>query len=150
LLNPVRTPFQADLEIRSPSRPYPRGEGVMDLSFYANQDTFSDMVFCKIVSESKHLHGADLNTKSKSKVLRKSMTPAELRLWKRLRGNKIEGFHFRRQHPYGIYILGFFCSRANLAIEADGDIHDFKKEYDSERTKYLEESGIRVIRFTNS
>jgi len=108
------------------------------------------MVFSKIISESKQEHGADLNTKWKANELRKIMTPAELKLWKRLRGNKIKGFHFRRQHPYGIYILDFYCNKANLAIEVDGDIHKFKKEYDQERTKYLEESGIKVLRFTNS
>ena len=108
------------------------------------------MVFSRIVSESRHLHGADLNTKSKANVLRRSMTAAELKLWKRLRGNKIKGIHFRRQHPFGIYILDFFCSKANLAIEVNGEIHEFRKEYDSERTKYLEDSGIRVLRFTNS
>jgi len=107
-------------------------------------------VFSRIISESKHLHGADLSIKDKANVLRRKMTLSELRLWKRLRGNKIGGFHFRRQHPYGIYILDFFCTKANLAIEVDGEIHQFTKEYDDERNKYLEESGIRVIRFTNS
>ena len=57
--------------------------------------------------------------------------------------------HFRRQHPYGIYILDFFCSKANLAVEIDGEIHKHKREYDHERTKYLEESGLRVLRFSN-
>ena len=28
--------------------------------------------------------------------------------------------YFRRQHPYGIYILDFFCFEANLVIEVDG------------------------------
>jgi very-short-patch-repair endonuclease len=108
------------------------------------------MIIRRIIAESKHLHGADLHTKSKANVLRRSMTPAELKLWKRLRSNKIKGVHFRRQHPYGIYILDFFCSKSNLAIEVDGEIHEFKKDYDHERTKYLEETGIKVLRFTNS
>lgn len=58
--------------------------------------------------------------------------------------------HFRHQHPYGIYIIDFFCSKANLAIEVDGEIHKFKREYDRERIKYLEESGLKVLRFTNA
>jgi very-short-patch-repair endonuclease len=108
------------------------------------------MVFSRIIAESKHTHGADLNTLGKANELRRSMTPAELKLWRRLRGNKINGFHFRRQHPYGMYILDFFCSKANLAIEVDGEVHQFRKEYDLERTEYLTASGIKVLRFTNS
>jgi very-short-patch-repair endonuclease len=58
--------------------------------------------------------------------------------------------HFRRQHPYGIIILDFFCDKANLAIEIDGEIHKFQKTFDLERTNYLENTGLRVIRFSNS
>ncbi len=58
--------------------------------------------------------------------------------------------YFRRQHPYGIYILDFYCFEANLAIEVDGKIHLSKKEYDDERTRFLESSGLRVLRFENS
>ena len=57
--------------------------------------------------------------------------------------------YFRRQHPYGMYIIDFYCDKANLAIEIDGDIHQYKKTYDKERTKYLESTGIKVIRFSN-
>jgi very-short-patch-repair endonuclease len=58
--------------------------------------------------------------------------------------------YFRRQHPYGIYILDFFCFEANLVIEVDGLIHLSKHEYDLERTKYLESSGLTIIRFRNA
>jgi hypothetical protein len=33
----------------------------------------------------------------RSRELRKEMTPAEKTLWQRLRGDKLGGFHFRRQ-----------------------------------------------------
>lgn len=108
------------------------------------------MVKGRIISESKHTHGADLNIKSKAKDLRKRMTTSEMLLWDQLRNRKLNGKHFRRQHPYGIYILDFFCNKANLAIEIDGEIHKFKEEYDHERTKYLEDTGLKIIRFTNS
>jgi len=107
------------------------------------------MVYSKIINVSKHLHGADLNTKSKAKVLRKSMTNAEKILWSKLRRRQLNGLLFRKQHPYGIYILDFFCHEINLAVEVDGEIHLNKIESDNERTKYLEASGITVIRFTN-
>jgi len=108
------------------------------------------MVYSRIINESKHLHGADLNTKSKARVLRKSMTKAEKILWSRLRRRQLNGLLFRKQHPYGIYILDFFCHEVNLAIEVDGEIHMDQIAYDNERTKYLESSGITVIRFTNN
>jgi very-short-patch-repair endonuclease len=108
------------------------------------------MICKRIISESKHTHGADLSIKSKAYDLRKNMTSSEKKLWEQLRFRRMAGKHFRRQHPYGIYILDFFCGKANLVIEVDGEIHKFNEEYDQERTKYLEESGLRVIRFTNT
>jgi very-short-patch-repair endonuclease len=107
------------------------------------------MAYARIINESKHLHGADLNTKSKARMLRKSMTSAEKTLWNKLRRGQLNGMYFRRQHPYGIYILDFFCHEANLAIEVDGAVHLDSKEYDGERTHYLESTGLRVIRFSN-
>ena len=107
------------------------------------------MLIRRIISESKHTHYADLSIKAKARELRKNMTDAELLLWKHIRNKGINNIHFRRQHPYGIYIIDFFCSKANLALELDGDIHKFKSEYDCERTKYLEESGLKVLRFSN-
>jgi very-short-patch-repair endonuclease len=107
------------------------------------------MVYTRIINESKHLHGADLNTKSKARRLRKSMTAAEKTLWNKLRRGQLNGMYFRRQHPYGSYILDFFCNDANLVVEVDGAIHMGSNEYDEERTQYLESTGLRVIRFRN-
>jgi very-short-patch-repair endonuclease len=57
--------------------------------------------------------------------------------------------YFRRQHPYGIYILDFYCFEASLVIEIDGMIHLSRRDYDIERTKYLRSSGLEVMRFNN-
>lgn len=103
----------------------------------------------KFINESKHRHGADLNTKSKAKALRRRMTAAERILWKRLRMRQVKGEHIRRQHPYGMYILDFYCFKSGLVIELDGAIHRFSKSYDKERTEYLESTGLKVIRFKN-
>ncbi len=107
------------------------------------------MIFSKIINLSKHTHGADKNTKSKARDLRKKMTEAEELLWKKLRRKQINGLHFRRQHPYGMYILDFYCDKANLAIEIDGKIHDYKKDYDQEKDEFLRHTGINVLRFKN-
>ena len=57
--------------------------------------------------------------------------------------------YFRRQHPYGIYILDFYCFEQNLVIELDGMIHLSRYEYDNERTEFLKSTGLRVLRFKN-
>jgi len=114
-----------------------------------NRSRKSIMTFQKIVTEGKQNHGASLNIKDKARVLRKTMTNAEKKLWSRLRRNKLNGLYFRRQHPFGIYILDFYCFEANLAIEIDGEIHLTKKDYDKERTEYLVSSGLQVLRFKN-
>jgi very-short-patch-repair endonuclease len=108
------------------------------------------MTFTKIVNISKHTHGADKNIKGKARILRKKMTEAEEVLWLKLRRKQIKGLHFRRQHPYGMFILDFYCDKANLAIEVDGNIHDYRKEYDLERDAFIKQSGINVVRFTNN
>jgi len=39
--------------------------------------------------------------------LRNAPTDAEHRLWQYLRNRQLEGCKFRRQHPFGDYILDF-------------------------------------------
>ena len=107
------------------------------------------MVYSKIIAEAKQNFGADLNIKSKARELRKNMTDQEKILWSHIRKRQINRMHFRKQHPYGIYILDFYCFKANLVIEIDGLIHLKRRDYDTERTKYLKSSGLNVIRFKN-
>ena len=107
------------------------------------------MVFIRRVIEANQSHNASANIRSKAKELRKNMTDAEKILWKYLKNGQLKGMHFRRQHPYGIYILDFYCFKANLGIEVDGPIHLSKHEYDSERSKYIESTGLQLLRFTN-
>ncbi|OFY60501.1 MAG: hypothetical protein A2Y71_05450 [Bacteroidetes bacterium RBG_13_42_15] len=108
------------------------------------------MVHSRIITEAKQNLGASYNIKSKDRELRKNMTEPEKILWSYIRKRQQHGMYFRRQHPYGIYILDFYCFEANLVIEIDGMIHLNQREYDTERTKYLESSGLRVIRFNNN
>jgi very-short-patch-repair endonuclease len=107
------------------------------------------MIYSRRIIDSKLSMGASYNIKAKARELRKSMTIAEKILWDRLKNRQLNGMHFRRQHPYNIYILDFFCFEAKLAIEIDGDIHLNQKEYDKERTRFLESTGLKVIRFPN-
>jgi very-short-patch-repair endonuclease len=107
------------------------------------------MIYSKRIVEGKQNLGASYNIKAKARDLRKNMTIREKILWNKLRKKQQNGMHFRRQHPYGIYILDFYCFEANLALEVDGKIHLSKKEYDKERTRFLESSGLKVLRFKN-
>ena len=85
------------------------------------------------------------------KELRKKLTPAEAKLWTMLQGKQIAGKKFRRQHSFGRYIMDFYCASDRLAIELDGEVHNSvqAQEYDAERTLWLEQFGIRVLRFEN-
>jgi very-short-patch-repair endonuclease len=87
----------------------------------------------------------------KARYLRQEETIVEKILWKKLR-NKNFGAKFRRQHPIDMYILDFCAPEIRLGIELDGSIHNEKeiREYDKERTKYLESKNITICRFWNS
>ena len=84
----------------------------------------------------------------RAKELRREMTPAEKLLWQQIRANKL-GVRFRRQQVIQGFIVDFYCHKAGLVIEVDGDIHDLQKEEDERREKVLSEMGLRVVRFQN-
>ena len=85
-----------------------------------------------------------------AKRMRKEPTDAEAALWELLRDKKL-GDKFRRQHLIDDFIVDFVCLSKNLVIEVDGGYHNdpTQKEYDEQRTLYLNEKGFKVIRFTN-
>ena len=58
---------------------------------------------------------------------------------------------FYRQKPLGQYIVDFYCPAAKLVIEVDGGQHysGQQKERDIERDKYLNDQGLKVIRYSD-
>lgn len=86
----------------------------------------------------------------RAEQMRRSMTHAEKRLW----------VSFLREYPVPFvaqkviapYIVDFYCRRARLSIELDGEGHftPEQKEYDRIRTTYLEMFEIKELRFTNT
>lgn len=82
---------------------------------------------------------------------RSNPTEAENILWQILRGKKIDGYKFRRQHIIGNFIADFVCLSKKIIIEVDGLIHQTieNKFSDEERTAELNKFGFDVIRFTN-
>ena len=79
---------------------------------------------------------------------RKNPTESEKKFWKLLSYKKLN-LKFLRQKPMGKFILDFYCSKLMLAIEVDGDSHDNKKYLDKQRDLYLEQRGIKTVRFEN-
>lgn len=88
-------------------------------------------------------------TRTRAIELRKEPTPAEHKLWSRIRNDQLE-VNFRRQHAIGNFIVDFVCVKKKLIIELDGSQHLEQQEYDEERTKHLESQGYKVIRFWNN
>ena len=92
------------------------------------------------------------NLKQLSRQLRENMTDAERRLWANIRRKQLKGCQFYRQKPIGDYIVDFFCPRAKLVIEVDGSQHFSGEmtEYDRIRDAYMNNLGLKVLRFTNA
>ena len=92
---------------------------------------------------------ADGISYERARRFRKTLTPPEARLWLHLKGDKLAGLGFRKQHPVGPYILDFYCAAAKLGVEVDGASHATAERiaHDRRRTEWLARNkGIRVIR----
>ncbi len=98
------------------------------------------------------------NIRRLAQELRKNMTESEKILWKELRGRKLNGYKFLRQHPllyegnlkrYYYFIADFFCDEKKSIIELDGPIHDKHKEYDEFRDSELHNLGFHILRIKN-
>ena len=97
--------------------------------------------------ENMHHNG---KLKTRAQELRKNMTKEERKLWYEYLSRY--PCRFRRQVTCGRFILDFYCATAQLAVELDGSQHYLPQgqTYDLERTAYLENQGITVLRFSNS
>ena len=78
------------------------------------------------------------------------MTLPEGLLWRALKARKLDGLHFRKQHPIGPYVLDFYCDSQKLAVEVDGQVHGFgdRPQRDERRDAWLAAKGIRTLRFS--
>ena len=113
----------------NPSLTLPEGEGGMPKFFTTNPELW------KVLQD-------------RTLEMRKNPTNGEKIMWGLLRRNGTE-HHFRRQHIIDRFIVDFVCIEKKLVIEVDGDIHDYQKKEDEERTKILNELSFEVVRFTN-
>ena len=83
-----------------------------------------------------------------ARQLRNNSTLSEVLLWKQIKGKAL-GVEFKRQVPMLEYIVDFYCQEIGLAIEVDGNIHDFRYLEDAQRQQEVEKYGVIFIRFSN-
>ncbi|HEY0205657.1 MAG TPA: DUF559 domain-containing protein [Acetobacteraceae bacterium] len=95
--------------------------------------------------------GKNRTETKRARALRRSATPAEIKLWLALRNDALDGTKFRRQFPCGAYILDLAAVSARLAVEVDGESHFIADgpARDAERGAWLKTQGWQVLRFTN-
>ena len=87
-----------------------------------------------------------------ARELRSSLTETEFLLWSHLRKKQILGVQFYRQKIIGNYIVDFYSSAAKMVIELDGSQHYAPEaiEQDKVRDSYLNDLGLKVLRFDNN
>ena len=87
--------------------------------------------------------------KSNAQTLRKHLTKEEAHLWYQFLCR--HPLRFRKQYVIGNYIVDFYCHQAKLVVELDGSQHftPEEKHKDNIRTAYLEQQGLKVLRFSN-
>lgn len=122
---------EIEFRIKAPSQPSPKGK-----EYTAKYETAQPSLYSI--------------TKDHAKEKRDNPTPEEDVLWHLLKGNQ-SGFHIRRQHIIGPYIVDFACLGKMATIEVDGGYHNKThiQLYDKERTDYLKQRGFTELRFTN-
>jgi len=93
-----------------------------------------------------------LSDVSRQRELRQQATDAEIAMWEIVRDRRLRGVKFRRQHRVGPFILDFFSTSLQFAIELDGAEHFTENgiKNDVIRTAFLIERGIHVLRFENN
>ena len=90
-------------------------------------------------------------TQNFAKENRQNLTKAEAIIWKHIKGAKIEGVKFRRQHPIPPFIVDFAAVEIGLIIEIDGATHISEDELQSDKSRenYLKAKGFEIIRIRN-
>ena len=87
--------------------------------------------------------------KAHARELRVDSTIPERTLWDALRGRKLAGLKFRRQHPIPPFVVDFSGEEELLVVELDGDSHIGHAGADESRTAELMKRDLKVVRFGN-
>lgn len=67
-------------------------------------------------------------------------------LWNRLKGGRVGGLKFRRQHVLGAYVADFYCHSLRLVVEIDGLHHARKQKEDAARDAWMAAHALHVLR----
>jgi very-short-patch-repair endonuclease len=88
-------------------------------------------------------------TIQRARKQRQQMSLPEVLLWRALRGSP-EGIRFRRLQPSGQLVSDFFCHKAGLVIEIDGESHNRGDQpaFDAKRDVWLRSNGLTVLRIS--
>lgn len=95
---------------------------------------------------------APRETRRLAKHLRRELTLPEGLLWRAIKSRRLDGLHFRKQHPVGPYVLDFYCDALKLCIEVDGQAHGAgdRPRRDELRDAWLADTGVRTLRLRAS
>ena len=87
-----------------------------------------------------------------ARSLRTQQTHAEELFWERVRGHRLVGLKFRRQHVLLGKIVDFYCHQAKLIVEIDGDILSTEQQRiaDQHRDLMFTHKGYTVMRVSNN
>ncbi|MDP2327271.1 MAG: endonuclease domain-containing protein [Dehalococcoidia bacterium] len=83
-----------------------------------------------------------------ARSLRRQPAQGERELWDAVRDRRFRGLKFRRQQPFGPFVVDFYCHDLRLAVELDGGVHRSPTQaaFDRRRQASLESHGVRVVR----
>ena len=85
-----------------------------------------------------------------ARYMRKNPTPSEEAFWQAVRDRQLCGIKFRRQQVIEQFIVDFFAPSHHLVIEIDGGVHRGREEHDNLREQFLNDCGLRVLRFRSA
>ena len=105
-------------------------------------------MFTLLMKRHTHIHYKSY-LKELARKLRNNSTLGEVLLWQELKGAALMGLDFHRQKPLDNFIVDFYCPELMLAIEVDGDSHDYGFDEDKARQRRLEALGVHFLRFTD-
>jgi very-short-patch-repair endonuclease len=101
------------------------------------------------VPDAPHHQVVQPRQRKNARSMRRVATDAERKLWLLLRDHRLDGVKFRRQAPFGPYILDFVCFERRLVLEIDGGQHA-DSAFDKRRDAHLQAEEFRVVRYWNN
>jgi very-short-patch-repair endonuclease len=101
------------------------------------------------LKEARHHQAAKPKQRDQARAMRRISTDAERKLWFLLRDRRLDGIKFRRQVPFGPYILDFVCFERRIVLEVDGGQHG-ESTTDASRDSRLQSEGFQIVRYWNN